>query len=74
MLAPARETAIEYHTIIPLQTPVRVLVNAFTKLERQRRDAQNAREHGGAVSDHDCEEQVTDSNVPGVLISAFTHL
>lgn len=65
MLAPARETAIEHRAIVPLQTPVRVLVGAFTKLERQRRDAQNAREQGFLSDEED---------VPDVLISAFTHL
>ena len=74
MLAPAHKTAIDHHAIIPLQTPVRVLVSAFTKLEQQRRDTQNAREQGGAISENDSEEQVTDLNVPNVLISVFTHL
>lgn len=77
MLAPARETTIEHQAIIPLQTPVRILVGAFTKLEQQRRDAQNANERG-AISELENEdkEQVTDSklNVPDVLISAFRHL
>lgn len=73
-LAPARETAIEHHAIIPMKTPVRVLVGAFTKLERRRRAAAERIQKGDSsnsdASDHDEE----DSDVPNELISAFAYL
>jgi hypothetical protein len=70
MLAPAREMAIKHHAIVPMETPVRVLVDAFTNLERRRRAA--ATDDG---SDEDFEEQeILGDNVPRELKSAFAHL
>jgi hypothetical protein len=73
-LAPARETAIEHHAIVPLKTPVRVLVNAFTKLERRRRAAAERTDNGSDPGLLYEEEASTDSDVPNELISAFAHL
>jgi hypothetical protein len=87
MLAPARETALEHHAVVPLETPVRVLVGAITKLQRQWRDAPSTSGNEiratspttrsgnkTATSDNDDEGSSTDSDVPELLISAFNQL
>ena len=77
MLAPARETALEHHAIVPLQTPVHVLVGAITKLQRQWRingkETAQATPPASATSDDD-EGSSTDSDVPVLLISTFNQL
>ena len=73
-LAPAHKTAIIHHAIIPLKTPVRVLVNAFTKLEQWRWEAAAARNDSSCEDSSDGEHMLKDSDVPRELISAFTHL
>ena len=70
MLAPARETSTEHHEIVPLKTPVRVVVNAFTKLERERRELSKTRREDPGPSDNNDKA----SDVPHHLISAFSHL
>jgi hypothetical protein len=77
MLAPACETALEHHAIVPLQTPVRVLVGAITKLQRQwqmnGKETTRATPSASATSDND-EGSSADSDVPELLISAFNQL
>jgi hypothetical protein len=80
MLAPARETSLKHHAIVPLQTPVRVLVGAITKLQRQWRASENETQatsptsgNKTPTSDND-EGTSTDSDVPELLISAFNQL
>jgi hypothetical protein len=69
MLAPARETSNKNHAIVPLQTPVRVLVDAFAKLERRRQAASRDKD-----SDDDFEEEQDSFDIPNELSSAFTYL
>ena len=73
MLAPARETSIVHHEIVPLKTPVRVIVNAFTRLERERRElSQTGREDPGPSDNNN--KASANSDIPHHLISAFSHL
>ena len=81
MLAPARETALVHHAVVPMQTPVRVLVNAIMKLQRQWRtsgdDTPPASENERASESSDSDNNggsTTNSDVPELLISAFNQL
>lgn len=72
-LAPAYKTSTNHHPIVPLKTPVRVLVNAITKWERKRR----ADEGQGNKSDEE-NKQSTELDAPDEssdgLISAIDQL
>lgn len=64
-LTPAHEMAIEHHSIVPLETPVHVVVDAFTNIEQRQQAA--ATDNG---SDGEQEGLINSD----VLATLFQHL